>query len=132
MADQINAVITFYGSWELRTKWMSFRLQDGTGDGALYDTKRDAVRHVSNENYYAFFCFRSAMGGVNAFDMQLFLDMHRHAYEGGNRLADPDDMTGGRDLIMSIKGHEQLAPAPVELLVPDGYMVLEDGKWRFR
>ena len=118
MSDMINGCITFYGAWEIRNKWMAFALQDGRSDGVLYDTKQAAVKHVSNENYYAFFCFRGALGGSNPKDCQLFLDINRHAYEHGNRLADPDDRTGGGDLIVSTHAYDVMMPKPVELLVP--------------
>jgi hypothetical protein len=38
-------------------KWIAVALADGTSDGVLYDTKRDAVRHQHhNEQFYAFVC----------------------------------------------------------------------------
>jgi len=120
----INGCITFYGAWDIRNKWMAFALEDGRSDGVLYDTKLDAIRHVSNENYFCFFCFRGALGGSNPKDCQLFLDINRHAYNHGNRLADPEHKTGGPDLIISTSGYDTMAPAPVELLLRD------DPRWR--
>jgi hypothetical protein len=113
MSDAINARITF-GSWEIRNCWMAFRLQDGSTDGNLYDTKADAIRHVSNYKYWAFFCFRNAMQGAKPFDCQIFLDLHRHAYENGGQLTDPDArhpnnpriMTGGSDLIIPTRQYD--------------------------
>lgn len=118
MSDIVNAMITFHGPFEIASKFMSFRLTDGTSDGALYDTKREAVRHVSNEKYFAFFCFRSAMGGMSPKDAQIFLDVHRHAYDNGGHLADPDDMRGGRDMIVSTRGYDTMTPYPTELWTP--------------
>jgi hypothetical protein len=115
MSDQINAHITFHGSWEIRNKWMRFKLQDGWTDGALYDTKLQAVRHCDNEKYYAFFCFRNALGGVTPKDCQIFLDVNRHQYDIGAPLADPDDVSGGKDNIVSTFGYDLWNQRPREL-----------------
>lgn len=107
MSDAINSRLTFSDPWEIRNCWMVFRLQDGTTDGNLYDTKSDAIRHVSDYKYWAFFCFRNAMGGVRPFDCQIFLEYHRHLYRNGGTLPDPDGrnsrtgkISGGPDLII--------------------------------
>ena len=119
MADHINGVIAFQGhAWDLRNSWMAFRLEDGYSNGDVYDSKRAAVRHVPNEKHFAFFSFRNAPGGVTAFDCQLFLDVHRNAYEYGNSLHDPDDIRGGRNLIPTVRGYEKLRPRPSELWTP--------------
>lgn len=110
MADTINGRITFYGPWELRSKWMAFRLTDGSSDNNLYDTKLDAVRHVTNELYYCYFTFARAMGGVNPRDMQIFLNMSRAAADSPHvRLADPDHKTGGLDAFTSVDMHDQIS-----------------------
>jgi hypothetical protein len=109
MSDAINARITFSQPWEIRNCWMAFRLADGSHDGTLYDTKQDAVKHQSDENLCAYFCFRNALGGVSPKDCQIFLDLHRHLYDAGGRLADPDSPTGGPDLILSQKGYEHMS-----------------------
>lgn len=126
MSDAINARITF-GSWELRNCWMAFRLQDGSTDGNIYDSKIAAINHVSDYKYWAFFCFRNAMGGANPFDCQLFLDLHRHAYVNGGQLPDPDAKhpqnsrlsTGGPDLIVSSAGYDKITGR--DRLVLPGY-----------
>jgi hypothetical protein len=115
MSDAINGRIVFHNPWELRTKWMRFRLQDGWTDGAVYDTKRDAVRHCSNEKYFAFFCFRNAMGGVEPYGCQIFLDVARYQYEIGAPLADPDDISGGSDNIISTFGYDLWNQRPRDL-----------------
>lgn len=109
MSAAINGRITFYGPWELRSKWMAFRLSDGTGPGDVFDTKLQAVRHVSNELYYCFFTFARALGGVNPRDMQIFLNMSRAAADSAHvRLADPDHKTGGLDAFRSVDMHDQI------------------------
>ena len=105
-SDAVNAILTYHGGWSIRNCWMAFRLEDGTGDGNLYDTKKDAVRHVSNYKYWFFVCFRNTLGGSNPRDMQLWIDMHRHAYEHGGNLTDPDDNHGGPDMIVDTKFYD--------------------------
>jgi hypothetical protein len=107
MADQINGRCRFTPFDQLKNSWMAFRLQDGSTDGTLYDSKTDAVRHT-DETRCAYFCFRNAMGGVTPHDCQLWLDLHRHVYSNGGRLADPDTSHGGPDLILSNRGYDVL------------------------
>ena len=109
MSDHINARLAFSDPWEIRNCWMAFRLQDGSTDGNLYDSKPDAMRHVSDYKYWAFFCFRNCLNGANPFDCQVFLEYNRHLYTNGGQLPDPDArhpqnsrlITGGPDLIMA-------------------------------
>jgi hypothetical protein len=109
MSETINGRITFYGPWELRSKWMVFRLSDGQSTNDIYDTKLQAVRHVSNELYYAFFTFARAMGGVSPRDAQIFLNMCRAAADSPHvRLSDPDHKTGGLDAFTSVDMHDQI------------------------
>jgi hypothetical protein len=112
MTDAINAKIVFHGIWDIRNSWMRFRLQDGWTDGAVYDTKQQAVRHCDNEKYYAFFCFRNAVGGVNPFDCQVFLEVNRHQYDIGRGLSDPDAKDGGPDKIVSTFGYDLWTQRP--------------------
>lgn len=98
MCDQINVRIVFGNPVELARSWMAFTLEDGETDGVLYPSKREAIRHQSNEFLYCYFSFRRCMGGANRKDCQLFLDINRHAYESGMRLADPESP----DLIMPL------------------------------
>lgn len=115
MSDVINLFISSNGIWELRTKWLAFRLETGENDGALYDTKKQAVQHVTDEKYFAFFCFRNAMAGANPRDCQLWLEVHRMAYEHGNKLYDPDDIAGGKDMIMSTTGYDRMRGTAQEM-----------------
>lgn len=87
LADPINSV----------GKWFAFRLTDGGSDGTLYDTKSDAVRHQhNNERYYGFI---RIMPSMQLPDFQGYLDLQRKLFDKGLKMADPDDSTGGRDMI---------------------------------
>lgn len=92
ISDQINGRITFTQPDDLfHNPYMAFALEDGHTDGVRYPTKAETVRHQSNEYRYCYFSFRTAMAGVSPKDAQIFLDMHRHIYEQGGRLIDPED-----------------------------------------
>jgi hypothetical protein len=104
MADQVNAQITFRNSWDLRNCYMAFRLEDGSTDGVLYDSKQDAMR-FTDEQYHAYFCFRQGIGGISPLDCQVFLDVHRWAYENGMRLNDPD-LRHSPEIIVSNRGYD--------------------------
>jgi hypothetical protein len=89
MSDTINGRLSFSKDWGIRTAWMAFRLSDGGSDNVVYDTRLDAISHQLHENLCAYFCFRNAMGGTNARDCQIFLDLHRAAYDSNMRLSEP-------------------------------------------
>lgn len=108
MSDQINGRLTFYNPWDIRNKYMAFRLTDGWSNGDVYDTKLDAVKH-NDEKLFAFFCFRAAMGGVKPKDCQLFLNMNRHAAEHGGHLADPDQANGGPQPIVRTEVYDRFS-----------------------
>jgi hypothetical protein len=85
-------------AWDnVRGKFMAFALADGKSDGVLYDSKRDAVRHQSDE----FLCMYLKLhaGGMSICEAEIMLKIHRQAYSNGFRLADPDSKSGGRDII---------------------------------
>lgn len=107
--DIVNAYVAFT-PWEQRVRsWVALRLADGGSDGTLYESRREAVRHQSDEKLCAYFSYRGAPNGfASRTDAQLFLDYHRMAYDAGFRLPDPDDRDGGPDLIMPTPA-EQIA-----------------------
>jgi hypothetical protein len=106
MADHINAKVVFTPWDQLVNGYMAFRLDDGSSNGTLYDSKADAVR-FTDEKRNAYFCFRQGIAGVNPRDCQIFLDVHRHAYANGGHLADPD-LKRQSSLILSTKGYDVL------------------------
>ncbi len=105
-------VHVFGTDWSERIRsWVALKLQDGSSDGVLYDSRLAAVRHVPDQRWYAFFSFRNAPQGFASLkDAQLFIDYHRMAYAQGAQqaLADPDQPNGGRELIM---------PTPLEQIM---------------
>lgn len=99
MADAIN-MYRLNMPWEfVKDKWMAFKLADGTSDGVLYDTKQDAVRHQFHEFQCCYVALLSLMGGATAHGCAIFMNFTRDAYDAGFRLPDPNDVTGGRDVV---------------------------------
>lgn len=89
-------------------RWFAVTLHDGTGDGVLYDSKRDCVVHQgNNEDYYTF--VKIVPSTMNACEAQVMLSIARRLYDNGMRMADPDDRHGGKDLIIRGSVEDQLA-----------------------
>jgi len=102
MSDRIN-LMTITHPWDaLKNGWMAFRLADGDSDGTLYDSRADAVSHQLHEKLCAYFFMRNALGGVNARDCQLYLNLHRHVYDNGGDMAEP----AAPSLILSTRSHD--------------------------
>lgn len=100
--EQVKNVAHSYG-WDERIRgYLAIKLQDGSTDGVLYETKQDAVKHCrGDEQWFAFFSFRTAPNGfASPKDAAVFLAYHRMVYDQGGRLPDPDDARGGPDMIM--------------------------------
>ncbi len=93
-------------AWEnVRGKWMAFKLEDGSSDGTLYDSKQDAIHHQSDE----FLCMYLPLhpGAMNVCEAEIMLKFHRKAYDAGFRLPDPDTVRN-RDLMPRIGTQEIL------------------------
>ena len=78
-------------------KWIAVALADGSSDHVLYDSKRDAVRHQSDEFLCAYIQISPAQ--MTERDAETFLGTMRKLYDKGIRLVDPDDRHGGPDII---------------------------------
>jgi hypothetical protein len=102
MSDRINLMVMSHPWDTLCNSWMAFKLADGNSDGVLYDTRQDAIKHQLHETMCAYFHMRNGMGGANARDCQLFLNVHRQVYDAGGRFTDPQ----APSLIMSTRGHD--------------------------
>jgi len=89
-------------------KWMAVRLDDGSSDHVLYDTKRDAVRHQHhNEMFYAF--ARIIPTTMNICDAEIYLGTQRKLHDAGFRMTDPDSRSGGNDVIKRVTREDQFA-----------------------
>ena len=107
MADTINLKIISHTWDELVNGYMAFKLADGTSDNVLYDSHAVAARHT-DETQCGYFCFRSGMGGVNAKDCQILLNVWRAAHDAGIPMAEPD-VKRQPDLIISTWGYDVMS-----------------------
>jgi hypothetical protein len=89
ISDAINLARVFHTWEELKTGWMAFALADGATDNVVYPSKAVAINHMSNEFLYAYVHLGGCLMGMSAKDAQIWLDLHRHMYDSGFRLADP-------------------------------------------
>jgi hypothetical protein len=87
-SDNVNALLTFSDAWEIRHSWIAVKLEDGSYDGTIYDTRADAIRHQSDERLCCYFPIGNFASGLSALDAQLILDLQRHAYDAGMRITD--------------------------------------------
>lgn len=79
MSDAVN-LASMAGS---EGKWMSFRLQTGTTDHALYDSRVDAASHMSFPEHFCY--LKVPPGGMQPRECQAYLDYFRGIYEMGGR-----------------------------------------------
>lgn len=79
MADALNLHVTCGSAG----RWVAIRLEDGSSDGVLYDTRGDAIRHQLHEHLCWYECLhpRSYSTGECA----LTLAYARAAYDSGWR-----------------------------------------------
>lgn len=108
IADNFNARITFMKWDEIQNSWMAFRLQDGSTDGTVYPTRRDAIRHQSNEQQCCYLAFKNCPNGITVAEAGRFLWFTRKAYDAGMRLPDPDDQFGGPEAFMPTEQYDNL------------------------
>lgn len=101
MADHVNLMITCHGWQEIKRGWLAIKLEDGSCDNTLYDTREDAIRHQLHETLCAYLCLGQCMTGMNARDAQLFLNVHRQIYDSGGRFS---EIT--QQLIFSQRGYD--------------------------
>lgn len=107
-SDIINAYYTYIPWDQLKNSWVAVRLRDGGTDGTLYDSKRDAVRHQSDEFVCAYVALRNCPNGISPLEMERFLAFTRGAYDAGMRLPDPDRMDGGLEPFMDTAQYDRL------------------------
>jgi hypothetical protein len=102
ISDTVNDLCLRLDFDERRRSWLAFSLQEGKWDGNVYPTRRDAVRHQSNEFYAIYISMNQSMGGMDTNAAYVVLMYHRLAYNAGFRLPDPDHKAGGKHLVMPL------------------------------
>lgn len=97
-SEMVNLYVTNMDWDDIKDKFVAIRLEDGSSDGIIYDSKIDAIKHQNFEQQCAYVGFRNLMGGSTPRDMAIFIAMNREAYDHGMRLADPEAPGGGPNL----------------------------------
>jgi hypothetical protein len=98
MSDGINQVYADHGVNAVHF-WKAIQLSDGAVDRNNYETKRDAIRHQSDEFRCAYIKLTYGMN-MPVCEAEMILSFHRKAYDAGHRLVDPDRKDGGRSHIL--------------------------------
>ncbi len=94
--------------WNAVGKWFASRLDDGSSDDTLYDTRAECVRHQRHdEQFYTW--IKIVPSSMNVCDAEIMLRTARTLYEKGIRIADPDHKNGGMDVIKRSSAEDQFA-----------------------
>lgn len=105
LSNYVNNVCVFQPLDVVLNSWIAVRLSDGSTDGVLYESRRDAVRHQPYEKQCAYLSLRAAPGGMEVQAAYALLKLHRDAYdhpEYNISFIDPEHPTGGTDIRMPI------------------------------
>ena len=93
MSDTVNNV-RMSADWDnIKNGCMAFKLEDGTSDGTIYDTKDDAVWFLRNKaSKYFYLALRQCMHGMTPREATQVLAMTRVQAERGRYNPTPEDM----------------------------------------
>lgn len=97
-ADGINQTYADHGVNAVHF-WKAIQLIDGAVDRNNYETRRDAIRHQSDEFRCAYIKLTFEMF-MPLCEAEMILAFYRQAYDAGHRLTDPDRKDGGRTHIL--------------------------------
>lgn len=87
-------------------KWFAAALIDGSTDGVLYESRKDAITHQHhNEMYYTYLQITPA--NITVCNAEVMLTVARKLYDKGMRMTDPDDMR--REPIKRLTNEDQNA-----------------------
>ncbi len=89
MSDAVNIAVTL-GPDSAPGRYMAFRLDDGSTDEVVYDTRNDAIRHTMNKpGAYCYVCLTP--DGMSVRVCERFLTGHRAMHAAGRRIPHPED-----------------------------------------
>lgn len=74
------------GAWN---KWVAFRLSDGGSDGALYDTREQAINHQLHPSQSCYLVIPPT--GFTLSEIREFLSLSRTLYDKGARIPSHGD-----------------------------------------
>jgi hypothetical protein len=107
--DDLAAILCRTVPADVWAGWVAIRLSDGRIAPDVFPSKRLAADHQSNEKRFAYLALRTCPAGMPLHDAQLWLNLHRHAYDNGMGFIDPDSP----DLIMP-QGRGDMITRPIE------------------
>jgi hypothetical protein len=87
-SDAVNLHLAAQG-FDAAGKWVALALDDGSGDGTLYDSQAAAARHHRNSARHMFFV-PIRPGGLNPCQAESVMATHRKLRKAGFTLGDPD------------------------------------------
>jgi hypothetical protein len=105
LSDYVNNVCVFQPLDVVINSWIAVKLSDGSTDGVLYDTRREAVKHQQYEKQCMYLSLRQAPGGMEVQAAYALLKLHRDAYNHPTHqvnFIDPEHPTGGTDIRVPI------------------------------
>ena len=108
ISDIVNAYLVFTPHDELMTKWIAIKLADGSTDGTLYDSRRDAIRHQLSPEYCAYLSFRNIPNGITPSESGRYLAWARGVAKAGGIMPDPDEQFGGPEAFMGVNQYDNL------------------------
>jgi hypothetical protein len=84
MSDTLNAQLIFNGM-SGTFRWMAFKLEDGSSDGKVYDTRADAIKHQKYEAQCWYEQLMPSGSGYSPDVCAMTLQYARVAYDAGFR-----------------------------------------------
>lgn len=108
VSDSFNARITFMKWDEIQHAWMAFKLSDGSTDGNVYYSRREAIRHQTDERVCAYIAFKNCPNGISPSEAGRFMFYTEQAYKAGGVLPDPDQQFGGPEPFMPTQQYDNL------------------------
>lgn len=94
MRDTVNlhVVAGTLGVRERHLQWVAIRLADGSSDGNVYESRRDAARYISNATD-GWFIVKIGVDSMGEREAIIVLQQARQAWKAGVRFADHDLVT---------------------------------------
>ena len=84
MSDALNAQLIFHGMSGV-FRWMAFKLDDGSSDGTVYDTREDAIKHQKFETQCWYEQILPSGAGYSPDVCAMTIQYARVAYDAGFR-----------------------------------------------
>jgi hypothetical protein len=107
MSEIVGNVVTHHEWDELVASWMAFSLEDGSSDGVLYPTRRDAILHQRRPEFAFYLRMRECRAGLSPRDATILLSVFRIQRDRGRYHPDPDS---DLDMVMPLTREHLIQP----------------------